>query len=67
VAEGSHGVLVVHVVEDARGGKTDPHPISSPNLDDSFSNFEGETATVGYGVAIGVGAVVGAAAEELVE
>jgi len=67
VAESFHRVLVVHVIEDTGGGKPDPNPVSSPNFDDSFSNFEGEAATVGYGAAIGVGAVVGAAAEELVE
>jgi len=61
VNEGFHRVLVVHVVEDARGGKTNSNPVGSPNLNDGLCDFEGETAAVGYGAAIGVGPVVSAA------
>ena len=58
VAEGFHRVLVVHVIENARWGKTDPNPIGTPNLNDGLCDFEGETAAVGHGAAIGVGAMV---------
>ena len=61
MAESFHRVLVVHVIEDSRGGKTDPNPVGTPNLDNSLCDFEGETAAVGYGAAIGVGPVVSAA------
>ena len=67
MTESFHRVLVVHVIEDARGGKTNSNPVSSPDLDDSLGNFDRETATIGHGAAIRVGAMVGAAAEELVE
>ena len=62
-----HRILVVHVIENARWRKTDPNPIGTPNLNNGLCDFEGETAAVGYGAAIRVGAMVGAAAEELVE
>ena len=67
VAEGFHRVLVVHVIEDSGGGKTNTYPVGSPNLNDGLCDFEGETAPFGHGAAIGVGPVVGTAAEELVE
>ena len=67
VAEGFHRVLVVHVIEDSGGGKTDSNSVGSPNLNDGLCDFEGETTAVGQGAAIGVGTVVGTAAEELVE
>ena len=67
VTESFHWVLVVHVIEDSGGGKTNSHPVGSPNLDDSLGNFDRETASVGHGAAIRVGPMVGAAAEELVE
>ncbi len=57
----------MHVIEDARGGKTDSNPVGSPYLNDCLGNFDRETATVGHGAAIEVGAMVGSAAEELVE
>ena len=61
VAEGFHWVLVVHVIENARWRKTDPNPISTPNLNDCLGNLDRETAAVGYGAAVGVGPVVSAA------
>ena len=67
MAEGFHRVLVVHVIEYARGGKTNSNPIGTPNLNNGLGDFDRKTASVGHGSAIGVGAVVGAAAEELVE
>jgi hypothetical protein len=57
----------VHVIEDARGRKTDSNPVGSPNLNDGLGDFEGEAAAVGHGAAIRVGPMVGSAAEELVE
>jgi len=62
VTESFHRLLVVHVIEDARGGKTDSNPVGSPHLNDCLGNFDRETATVGHGAAIRVGSVVGAAA-----
>jgi hypothetical protein len=67
VTKSFHRVLVVHVIEDARGGKTDSNPVGSPYLNDCLGNFEWETATVRHRAAIRVGPMVGAAAEELVE
>jgi len=67
VTKSFHRVLVVHVIEDARGGKSDPYPVGSPNLDDCLRDFEGQTATVGHGTAIRVSPMVGPVAEELVE
>ena len=67
MTESFHRILVVHVIEDARGGKTDSNPVGSPYLNDCLGNFDRETATVGHGAAIGVGPMVGTAAEELVE
>jgi hypothetical protein len=57
----------MHVIEDARRGKTNSNPVGSPYLNDCLGNFDRETATVGHGPAIGVGPMVGTAAEELVE
>ena len=62
VTESFHRVLVVHVIEDARGGKTNAYPVGPPYLNDGLGNFDRETATVGHGAAIRVGSVVGAAA-----
>ena len=67
VAESFHRVLVVHVIKNARWRKTDPNPIGTPNLNNGLCDFEGETAAVGYGAAIGVGPVASTAAQELVE
>jgi hypothetical protein len=67
MAKGFHGVVVMHVVEDARGGETDAYAVGTPNLNYGLCNFDGETAAVDHGSPIRVGAMVRAAAEELVE
>jgi hypothetical protein len=67
VTESFHRILVVHVIEHARGGKTDSNPVGSPYLNDCLGNFDRKTASVRHGAAIEVGAMVGTAAEELVE
>ena len=62
MTESFHWVLVVHVIEDSGGGKTDSNPVGSPNLNDGLCNFDRKTAAVGYGTAIVVGSIVGSAA-----
>ena len=67
MAEGFDRVVVVHLVKDAGRRDPDADTVGTPNLNDGLSDFEGETATIRNGPTIGVGSMIGATTQELVE
>ena len=67
MAEGFDRIVIVHLIEDAGRRDPDADTIGTPNLNDGLNDFEGKTATIGNGPTIGVGSMIGATAQKLVE
>ena len=60
-------VVIVHFIKAAGGRDPDADTISTPNLNDGLSDFEGETSTIRNEPTIGVGSMIAATKQELVE
>ncbi len=67
MAEGFGGVVVVHFIEDAGRRDPDADTVGTPNLNDGLNDFESETTTIRNGPTVGVGSMIGATTQELVE
>ena len=67
MAEGFGGVVIVHLIKDAGRRDPDADTVGTPNLNDGLSDFESETTTIRNGPTVGVGSMIGATTQELVE
>ena len=67
VTEGAQRIRIAHVVEHAARRKPDTHPISAPDINHGPHDFQGEARTVFHGTPVGVGTLIRAVSQKLVQ